>query len=106
MSKPCCGYPSVTAAVRAFLAEGYSAKEIAQKTGRSVEHVCSAARKVGLQASKPTGPKYGPLIDAVSLLREHADKRGVTPHMLAKRILIAAVDGDLIDAILGNYIRN
>ena len=53
-----------------------------------------------MRLGRVIGDRYGPLIDAVSRLREHADKRGVTPHMLAKRILIAAVEGDLIDAIL------
>ena len=100
MSKPCCGYPSVAAAVRGLLSEGHSVAQIAQMTGRSTHYVYASASRAGVPVGRAIGAKYGPLIDAVSLLQDHAEKRQMRPHMLAKRILIAAVEGDLIDAIL------
>jgi hypothetical protein len=99
---PCAGYPSQTAAVRAFAAQGKSAAEIVGLTGLSIQRVCER-----MWSGK--NPDKRKAIDKLSVNVPHdvliklewaAEARGMKLGTLMRELLTAISDDDLFDAVL------
>jgi len=101
--KPALGYPSRTAAVLALRADDVPTGEIARRLGIEPKTVAalevSAARK---HKRQDAGEGRAILIPDSALrgLRRAASRRGMTPHKLARVIVVTVADNDLIDAVL------
>ena len=123
--KPCLGYPSRTAAILGMLDRGLSRAEIADRIGIPLGTVaaleCSAARSLGRRAatspssesaltasrdasSVATAPSHGRAIlipeSVLRALRRAAARRGLTPHELARLLVVTVADNGLVDAVL------
>lgn len=106
--KPTLGYPSRTAAVMALRGSGLSIQEIGERIGIRAETVssleCSARRS--RRWSDGRGARSIDLktvlfeADALTALVPHAEKRGVSANEIARRIVDAAIDDGIVDAIL------
>lgn len=104
--KPTNGFPTRTAAVLAYRAQGKNTAQIADLIGINTNTVLalegSAARKKG--AHGPDAREEGRAVlvplDILGKLRRPAEKRGVTPNRLARLIIEAVVDGNIVDAVL------
>ena len=107
--KPTLGYPSRTAAVLALRAQGLPDVEIADRIGIPVKTVvaleCSADRYTGISGRRPRPAEINGRtvlfpVDVLEALRPHAEARGIAPNELARRLIEAAIDDNLIDAVL------
>lgn len=98
---PAAGYPSRTEAVVQLTGQGLCDTEIAARIGISTKAVAalraSSRRRKGVR-------HFGNhiAIPPVTLdrLRHHAERRATTANELARRLIIAATDEELVDAIL------
>lgn len=104
---PTLGYRSRTDAALAFVAQGMPRAQIAAQMGIArweVDALLHQAKRRKYPAPVPDrrgGRRHTHLpMGTLDGLRPHASKRGVSPAELARRLLAAAVAGNLIDAIL------
>lgn len=116
---PTLGYPSRMAAAVALRERGLSTLRIIRALGIDSAQLCAlehaaarvAARRAMLKrAATAPAPALAPepmpgravLFPPAALqaLAPHAKARGVTPNEVARRIVEAAVDGDMVTAIL------
>jgi hypothetical protein len=106
-AKQTAGYPSVGAAVRAMMADGLNAEEICARTGKPRKLVSVFMSKERRRSGK-TSPLFADRrLAAVSVhretleeLRPHADRRGVSAAVLARRLIELVAADDMVDAIL------
>jgi transcriptional regulator len=100
--KPTLCYPSRTAAVQALRKQGLTDMEIARRIGIRRETVaaleCSAGRRK--RPAEQNGRTVLFPLDVLEALRPHAEARGIAPDELARRLIEAAIDDNLIDAVL------
>ncbi len=102
-SIPTLGHPSRTAAVVALKAEGYSTRTIADQIGVSTATVAALLCSERKRKHRPSEDGLRTVtfpVDVLEALRPHAARRGVHANELARRLVEAAVDADLIDAVL------
>lgn len=100
------GYPSKTEAVVALRAQGLSTRQIAARVGIEVKSVsaleASAARprqRIGdATVLRTTGFEIDP--DIIRALRPFAAQRGMSAPQLARAILRAVVEDDIVGAVL------
>lgn len=103
--KPCLGYPSRSAAVMALRAEGKSTKAIARLIGipettvSALEHSAKRTRR-HTRPAETNGRTVVVPLDILRRLAEPAQQRRISVNELARRILDAAADDNLADAIL------
>lgn len=100
--KPTLGYPSRTEAVLALRRQGLGTSVIAQRIGIAPKTVAaledSAARSRELVRSGARTILFDP--DLLRGLRPHAARRGTSVNEIARRILHAVIDDELVDAVL------
>ncbi|MEI9410737.1 hypothetical protein [Mesorhizobium salmacidum] len=104
-AKPTLGYPSRTAAIAAFRAEGMETNAIAQRIGIAPSTVsaleCSVRRFAPKsQRSDGVGRTVHLPIGLLQRLAPHARRRGLTRETLAWMIVDAVAESDLVDAVL------
>lgn len=100
---PTLGYRSRSAAAVALRGQGFSHAEIGRRIGVRT-HVVGALIASGLRARHPLPPVEQLVVTLDTAtgagLCPAAQARGISLGQLASRILAAAVEGSLIDAIL------
>lgn len=104
--KPTLGYPNRTEAVLALRGQGLGTAQIAARIGIETKTVgaleASAARSKA-RARRPAEEQGRTVlfpIDVLNGLRRPAEKRRIHPNHLARLIIEAVVDGNLVDAVL------
>ncbi len=103
---PTLGYPSRTEAVMGLRDQGLNTRQIADRIGINVTTVsaleCSATRSAERQRrpSEAYGRTVVFPVDVLHVLRPHAARRGITVNQLARDIVSAVVDDDLVTAVL------
>ena len=102
--KPTLGYPSRTAAVLAMRAQGRSTSAIADILGIDKGTVgaleASATRSRARRPAEANGRTVLFPVEILDRLRPHADRRGISANELARRIVDAVAEDNLIDAVL------
>lgn len=101
--KPTLGYPTRTAAVEALREQRLSTGEIAARIGISRAAVTALEHSAGRRKTRPAEQLGRTVLfpaDVLEALRPHAERRGVHPNALARRIVECVVDDDLVDAVL------
>lgn len=106
VAKTTLGYGSRTEAVMALRSQGLQISQIASRIGISPSTVsaleCSALRSKA--RSRLPEEQLGRMIlvpvDILNSMRRASSKRGMSPNQLARLIVEAVVDGNLIDAVL------
>lgn len=100
------GYATRTDAVIALRGQGLGTAAIAERVGIEIKTVtaleASAARSRA-RASRPAEEQGRTVlfpVDVLASLRRPAEKRGLHPNQLARLIVEAVADGNLIDAVL------
>ncbi|MER9211600.1 hypothetical protein NKI54_05955 [Mesorhizobium sp. M0663] len=104
-AKPTLGYPSRTAAVAAFRAQGMEINAIAERIGISPSTVsaleCSVRRYTPKsQRGDSTCRTVHLPVGLLQRLAPHARRRGLTRETLAWMIVDAVAESDLVDAVL------
>jgi hypothetical protein len=106
MAKPTLGYPSRTAAVQAMQRQGIADRKIAERIGINTSTVAALAnsgRRADKRQRRPA-EEHGRTVlfpvDILDALRPAAAARGITVNTLARRLVEAVIDDDLIDAVL------
>lgn len=102
---PTLGYPSRTDAVLALRGKGMSTEEIAEAIGIKNSTVtsleCHAGKRKGAETRKVQGNRTVLFpIDVLESLRPLAEQRGISANELARRIVEAVVDDNLVKAVL------
>lgn len=100
---PTLGYPCRSEAVMALIEQGLSQAEIATRIGIKPSTVAVHCHYLRRGRGDRGYPKFARIRierDALAPLASHAAARGVTVDILARRILQAVVDGNLVDAVL------
>lgn len=109
--KPCLGYASRTQAATALQKQGRSAHEISSMLGVSIKNVRSLlyertrTARPNKERTVTSAAKPSTILDCLTfeeraILRAHAAKRDWSELRIAQAILEAAVEGDIVDAIL------
>ena len=100
---PTLGYPSRREAVMALIAQGLDRFEIAARIGIKPSTVAVHCHYLRRGRGDRGHPKFAHVRierDALAALASHAAERGVTVDILARRILQAVIDGNLVNAVL------
>jgi hypothetical protein len=98
MIKPTLGYPTRTAAIEAFLADGMEPRGIAAKLDVSLN---SVQQLIYLSERRLADRKIVLTRPMIDLLGGEAARRGTSAAELAHRLLELIVHDDLFDALLG-----
>lgn len=100
--KPTLGYPSRTAAVQALRAAGITDPEIAQRIGIRRETVAAlaASGERRVRPAERNGRTVVFPVDILTALAPHAVARGISVNELARRVVEAVVDDNLVTAVL------
>jgi hypothetical protein len=109
--KPTLEYRSRIEAVSALDAQGLRVRDIAQKTGLTSKNVssllCHVYKRAGKARRRPPGlHRNGGRqfvafpVGTIAMLEPQAQKRGITPQELVRRIVETALDEGMIDNIL------
>lgn len=99
--KPTLGFATRTDAVLALRRQSLSTKEIAERIG--IEHKAVTALESSAGRSRSRTEECRTVLFAVELLdqcRPHAARRGITANELARRIVEAAIEDKMVDAVL------
>jgi hypothetical protein len=100
--KPTLGYPSRTEAVLALRKERLSTAAIAQRVGIEPK-IVTALEASGKRSRELASDGYRTVLfppDLLRRLRPFAVRRDVSVNELARRIIEAAVDDGIVDAVL------
>lgn len=106
MGKHTLGFATRTDAVLALRGQGCDTAEIARRIGIETKTVtaleCSAQRSQARARRPPEEHGRAVLLpaDVLAHLRRPAEQRGLHPNHLARLIVEAVVDGELVDAVL------
>jgi hypothetical protein len=101
---PALGYRSRTEAALALSKQGLSDPQIADKLGISRKNLGALLASAAAGARKPVGRTLTLSEATIERLRGHAVRRGVPPVELARRIVEAALDGNLVVAVLDDEV--
>lgn len=109
-AKPTLGYPSRTKAVQGLRAKGHDTRGIAQLIGITASSVTALEASAGRSFARSGLDTYGVgnrtvlfPIDVLEKMLPAAKVRGIGPNELARRIVEAVVDDDIIDAVLDDH---
>lgn len=102
--KPCLGYPSRTAAIRALRAKGQSTAAIAKAIGIEPKTVialeCSYKPRRAPRSSEQLGRTVVIPIDVLAALGPHAAKRCISVNHLVRLIISTVTDEGMVDAVM------
>jgi DNA-binding CsgD family transcriptional regulator len=104
--KPTLGFSNRTDAVIALRGQGLRTTEIATRIGiepKTVTALEASAARSKSRAKRPAEEQGRTVvfpIDVLNGLRRPAERRGIHPNHLARLLIEAVVDGDLVDAVL------
>lgn len=102
-AKPTLGYPSRTAAVLALRSQGLDDVEIACRIGIRREAVSALAWSAEGRRRRPAEANGRTVVFPVTVLARlipYAAARSISTNELARRIVEAAVDDSIVDAVL------
>jgi hypothetical protein len=100
-AKPTLGYPSRTAAVLALRKQRLDTGAIAARIGIAPKTVLSLETSAARTIRHRDGCRTVVFpIDLLNACTPHAARRGITANELARRIVEAAIDGKIVDAVL------
>lgn len=94
-NKPCLGYPSQKAAIAMMAARGLDSRDIARRARIPLSSV--QAEMSALRRSRISFSVSG---DVARELIPQAIARGITPGLLAQRVLENVLNGNLVAAVL------
>lgn len=101
LAKPCMGYPTRTAAVKALSEQGMSSDMIAHKTGMDTRTVAALRQNLVRQRERRAKALERLLSEETLMFIEAAaETRGVNPGALAMRIIDTVAREEIIDAVL------
>lgn len=103
-SIPTLGYPSRTAAVLDLRAKGLSTAEIARRIGIDSAVVSALELTTRRWRGRQTRPAESRAIvfpaEVLDRARPHAARRGISANELVRRLVVHAIDEDMVDAVL------
>jgi len=117
LPKPCLNYPSRSDAIRALRAEGFSNRQIAEKTGIPLNNVCALVpmkpkpasvpipRETGYRVGEQNVARIGLNFEIRQMLRPFAAKRNMSVETLITDLVEKIAEDGLVDAVMDDGVN-